>query len=89
MKAYVVAGALVAGLLAGCGGVEEDGLETEQPHLATREDRLICITQHIVVFYSDATYTTEVGVEHCYCGYRPTLEGQRTLYRQVYSEQSC
>ncbi|MFY0568459.1 hypothetical protein ACN28E_32150 [Archangium lansingense] len=89
MKTYIVAGALAVGLLAGCGGVEEDGLETEQPSLATREDRLICNTQYIVVYYSDATYTTEVGVEHCWCGNTPTREGLRTSYRQVYSEESC
>lgn len=89
MKTYVVAGALAAGLLAGCGGVEEDGLETEQPSLASREDRLICITQYTVVYYSDATYTTQVGVESCWCGNTPTREGLRTQYRQVIQEESC
>ncbi|WNG57879.1 hypothetical protein F0U59_26315 [Archangium gephyra] len=89
MKTYIIASALAAGLLAGCGGVEEDGLEAEQPSLATREDRLICISNYVVVYYSDATYTTEVGVERCWCGEWPTREGLRTSYRQVYSEESC
>ena len=89
MKAYVIAGALAAGLLAGCGGVEEDGLEADSPNLATREDRLRCLSDSVVAYYSDATYTTEVGRERCFCGSTPTRTGQRTQYRQVLWENAC
>jgi hypothetical protein len=90
MKAYVITGALLAaGFLAGCGGVEGDGLEPEAPILASREDRLLCITQYTVVYYSDATYTTAVGSERCWCGSTPEREGRRTLYREVIQEEAC
>ncbi|RYZ17411.1 MAG: hypothetical protein EOO70_02030 [Myxococcaceae bacterium] len=89
MKAYIAAGALFAGLLAGCGGGEADGLESEQPNLASREDRLLCITQYTVAYYSDATYTTQVGSENCWCGSTPKRTGTRTQYSQVIQEESC
>ena len=89
MKTYIIAGALAAGLLAGCGGVERNGLEAEQPSLASREDRLLCITQYTIAYYSDATYTTQVGSEDCWCGNTPTRQGTRTPYRQVLQEESC
>jgi len=34
-----------------------------------------------IVYYSDASYTTEVGVGYIYCNGRSTLEGTSTQYR--------
>ncbi|ATB49312.1 hypothetical protein [Corallococcus macrosporus] len=89
MKTFVIAGALAAGLLSGCGGVGENGLEADSPSLATREDRLLCLSDFAVRYYSDATYTTQVGYETCWCGGTPQREGIRTSYRQVLWDNPC
>ncbi|PTL74954.1 hypothetical protein [Vitiosangium sp. GDMCC 1.1324] len=68
-KATIGALVLASGLLtAGCGGV--DTSQDEQSSLSTREDALpSCDGQsYHRVYYSDSTYTTEIGGWYCFCG---------------------
>lgn len=78
MRSFLILGLAVVGLQFGC-GVEETDSAT-QPELASREDRLICLSESITTYYSDATYTTEVGTDACYCGATPVRTGSRSPY---------
>ncbi|RYZ43538.1 MAG: hypothetical protein EOO71_02990 [Myxococcaceae bacterium] len=51
-----------------------------QPELASREDRLICFTDSIITYYSDATHTTVVGEDRCFCNSVPERTGRRSPY---------
>ncbi|AGC46599.1 hypothetical protein MYSTI_05320 [Myxococcus stipitatus DSM 14675] len=75
--------ALVAAQL-GCGGAEAPS------ELATREDPLLrCATDHYIVFYSDASHTTEVGTELCVCDRTPARTGTRSAYPDVVYSYEC
>lgn len=73
----LILGLSVIGLQFGC-GVDTADMGT-QPELASREDQLYrCLSESLIVYYSDATLTTSVGTERCYCGRTPTLTGVRS-----------
>ncbi|WP_342374831.1 hypothetical protein NVS55_26335 [Myxococcus stipitatus] len=75
--------ALVAAQL-GCGGAAAPS------ELATREDPLLrCITDHFIVFYTDATYSTEAGTERCDCGRTPVRTGTRTNFESISWMNDC
>lgn len=89
MKASIIASVLAAGILVGCGGAAETGVEEDSSNLASREDRLRCITDSGVEYFSDNTYTTQVGYEVCSCGRTPQLTGRRTTHYRVLWEYAC
>jgi len=69
---------LAMGLLAGCGGAA-DGEEPSQ--LSTREDGLeYCEGFSDVTYYSDATYTVQVGHGDCSCGHTLRISGRKSEY---------
>ncbi|MBN9682508.1 MULTISPECIES: hypothetical protein [unclassified Corallococcus] len=80
MRKRIVGGILSLGLLAGCGGVEADG--SEEPALSTQEEALNnCTATYHVKYYSDATYTTQVGMDICLVCNRPVAKsGIKTAF---------
>lgn len=88
MRSLLILGLAVIGVQFGC-GVDEADMGT-QPELASREDALyICNTDSLTVFYSDATYTTEVGSDRCFCNSTPLRTGRRTMYSTVEYSEAC
>ncbi|MCY1043250.1 hypothetical protein OV208_18175 [Corallococcus sp. bb12-1] len=86
MRKGIIGGLLAAGLLAGCGGIEE---VREQPQLGTREDELpFCEGFSFVTYYSDATYSVEVGHGDCSCGHTLRVVGKKTDYG-IYQPDNC
>ncbi|RKG62368.1 hypothetical protein D7X30_03440 [Corallococcus sp. AB011P] len=84
MRKRIIGGLLSLGLLAGCGGVEADADVGEETPLSTREDALdLCAATYHVKYYSDATYTTQVGREICLvCNRQVGRSGIRTQFRE-------
>ncbi|ATB46886.1 DUF6289 family protein [Corallococcus macrosporus] len=81
MKRWVGQMALVAGLLTGCGGVEQDDAELS---LDTQEEALAaCALQFWYEFYSDSEYTNLVGQSGCTCGGGRVNWGNKSEYRLV------
>ncbi len=88
MRSLLLLGLAVVGVQLGCGADEAD--MGAQSDLASREDQLyICQTDSLTVFYSDATYTTEVGSDRCFCGSTPLRSGRRTPYAVVEYSEEC
>ncbi|GMU03493.1 hypothetical protein KH5H1_76150 [Corallococcus caeni] len=86
MRKSLMGGLLAVGLLAGCGGVEDLG---QEPQLATREDELpYCEGFSFVTYYSDATYSTQVGHGDCSCGHTLRVFGTKTDFA-VYEPDNC
>jgi hypothetical protein len=88
MRKSIINALVVAGMMAGCGGVEVEA--DEASNLSTREDATVvwCTDQFWrVEFYADAAHTILNGWISCDC-YAPqqrsgTLEGYQVL---VYNE---
>jgi hypothetical protein len=61
---------LAMGLLVGCGGTVAEEATQESSNLATREDAIPdCQGEtYYTMYFSDSTYTTQIGGRGCYCG---------------------
>lgn len=78
MRSFLILGLAVVGFQFGCGLDDTDrGLE---PEVDSQEQRIICLTESFVTYYSDAAHTTVVGTERCYCGSTPDRTGRRTPF---------
>ncbi|MBU8899925.1 hypothetical protein DRW03_25665 [Corallococcus sp. H22C18031201] len=83
---------LAVGLLVGCGGAVGDGAPTKSAEVVASEGALApsCTSIYEYTYYSDATYTTEVGWASCGpCGSMPTQYGRITAYRVVDYSHAC
>ncbi|RKG56557.1 hypothetical protein D7X30_23630 [Corallococcus sp. AB011P] len=81
-------GLAVIGVQFGCGMEEAEQRATSE--LAAREDALYrCTTDSLTIYYSDATYTTEVGSDRCFCGRTPLRTGQMTGYALIGFSEDC
>ncbi|MCE9672602.1 hypothetical protein LY474_32815 [Myxococcus stipitatus] len=81
-------GLAIIGLQSGCGESEAD-LEP-QADLASNEAALYtCLTDSLTVYYNDATYTTEVGSDRCFCRQTPLRTGIRSPYFIEYVNSEC
>ncbi|MCY1018160.1 hypothetical protein [Pyxidicoccus sp. MSG2] len=92
MRATLIGGLLTAGLLMGCGGVEGPEADVEEPLPVTAQavpPPQFCTYAYTNVYYSDATYTAEVGREVCRCGFRVFIIGPRTPYAAVSQRTPC
>ncbi|WP_123784141.1 hypothetical protein [Corallococcus macrosporus] len=91
MKTPVMLAALglVAGLALGCGGVDADS--DGQDNLASREDALPWCgnSSYQYTYFSDATYSVQVGVDICECNDSMRRSGRRTAFVQVDWEYVC
>jgi hypothetical protein len=88
MRTLLILGLAVVGLQFGCGVDEAD--MGAQADLASREDPLyICLTDSLIVYYSDNTYTTEVGSDRCFCNDWPIRTGRRSSYFIEYVNEEC
>ncbi|MFP2901260.1 hypothetical protein [Corallococcus sp. 4LFB] len=88
MRRSLMLGLAVIGVQFGCGMDEADQRAT--PELAAREDSLYrCTSDSLTVYYSDATYTTEVGSDRCYCGRTPLRTGVMTDYAVTKYSEDC
>ncbi|WP_426730471.1 hypothetical protein [Myxococcus faecalis] len=88
MRTLLMLGLAVVGLQFGCGG--DEALPEAPTEMASQEAALlICTSEFFVEFYSDATYTTQVGTERCYCGRTPSRTGVRTAYYIEYGGAEC
>ncbi|WP_426750764.1 hypothetical protein [Myxococcus sp. Y35] len=66
MRQFIRRAVLVAGLLTGCGGVEQEEAELS---LDTQEDALAsCALEFWYEFYRDSEHTQLVGQSGCTCG---------------------
>ncbi|AKF86541.1 hypothetical protein MFUL124B02_29095 [Myxococcus fulvus 124B02] len=79
MRTLLTLGLAVLGFQFGC-GVDDANTEV-QPDMASQEaPLLICLSEYLIRYYSDATLTTLVGTERCFCGRTPVRTGQRSPY---------
>ncbi|PTL79977.1 hypothetical protein [Vitiosangium sp. GDMCC 1.1324] len=86
MRKSIFGGLLAVGLLAGCGGVED---VSEESQLSTRKDELpYCEGFSFVRYYSDATYSVEVGHGDCSCGHTLRVVGTKTNFA-IYDPDNC
>ncbi|NTX17103.1 hypothetical protein HUA74_23455 [Myxococcus sp. CA051A] len=86
MRKSIMGGLLAVGMLAGCGGVDNVG---EDSQLGTRADELpFCEGFSFVTYYSDATYSVQVGHGDCSCGHTLRVVGQKTDFA-VYLPENC
>jgi hypothetical protein len=67
---WAVGLSLAMGLTVGCGGGVADEASPEQSNLQTREDAIpdCSLGDNYTMYFSDATYTTQIGGRGCYCG---------------------
>lgn len=81
---------VVAGLLAGCGGVEVGGEETSS-HLDSREDALVpCYNEEYErLFYKEPEMINQVGQWYCICGSGRLTYGYATAYSVYTYRNSC
>ncbi|AGC43774.1 hypothetical protein MYSTI_02458 [Myxococcus stipitatus DSM 14675] len=81
-----ISGALLAAglVMVGCGGPVEEGLEGQE--LTSQEEALPNCNglNYEYTYYSDATYTTVVGVRGCDCSYWAAW-GKITSFREYVS----
>ncbi|MCP3168189.1 hypothetical protein [Myxococcus qinghaiensis] len=85
MRKSIIGGVLAVGMLAGCGGVDA----VDEAPLGTREDALpFCEGFSFVTYYSDATYSVQVGHGDCSCGHTLRVVGQKTDFA-VYLPENC
>lgn len=88
MRRYWMLGLAVVGMQFGCGMDEAEQQATSE--LAAREDALYrCLTDSLTVYYSDATYTTEVGSDRCFCGSTPLRTGMFSPYALTAFSEDC
>ncbi|WP_240358234.1 DUF6289 family protein [Myxococcus vastator] len=81
MMRWVGQMSLIAGLLTGCGGVEQEDAE---PFLDMQEEALAgCTLQFWYEFYSDSGHTNLVGQSGCTCGGPRVNWGFKSEYRLV------
>ncbi|WP_224368912.1 hypothetical protein [Hyalangium versicolor] len=75
------------GLIVGCGGGVADETTQEASNLETREDAIPDCSSgdSYTAYYSDASYTTEIGGRGCQCGFWVSW-GKTSTYRQYFSE---
>jgi hypothetical protein len=59
------------------------------PEASHTEQALNCTKNYQYYYFSDATYTQQVGDEACACGYNVSLLGFRTQYKLVEWESRC
>ncbi|GHG82906.1 hypothetical protein [Comamonas sp. JC664] len=88
MRTLLMVGLAVVGLQFGCG---VDGGAGDAPlDVSSSEAPLVrCLTDSLTVYYSDATYSTEVGSDRCFCGSTPIRSGSRTPYFVEYINGEC
>ncbi|WP_420811429.1 DUF6289 family protein [Myxococcus hansupus] len=88
MRTLLMLGCVVVGLQFGCGGDEAD--LGAQADVASSEAPLFrCLTDSLTVYYSDATYSTEVGSDRCFCDSTPIRSGRRTSHFIEYINAEC
>ncbi|WNG46919.1 hypothetical protein F0U60_24410 [Archangium minus] len=60
---------LTMGLMVGCGGVADETTQ-ESSNLETRQDAIPDCSggDYYTMYFSDATYTTQIGGWGCHCG---------------------
>ncbi|MFY2564103.1 hypothetical protein ACN469_41315 [Corallococcus terminator] len=88
MRSLLMLGLTVLGFQFGCGAGEVD--PGAQSDLTSREDSLLrCTADFYLTYYSDATYTTQVGTERCVCDRTPTRTGIRTAYAIEHYYEEC
>ncbi|MGE6757931.1 hypothetical protein ACQKGO_07985 [Corallococcus interemptor] len=88
MRRSLMLGLAVVGLQLGC------GMDEAEQRAATGQERgvsahYICRTDSLTIYYSDATYTTEVGSDRCFCGSTPLRTGRMTPYAQTGFSEEC
>lgn len=80
---------LAMGLMVGCGGsVEDEATQEPSPsNLQTREDAIPdCAGEtYYTAYFSDATYSTQIGGRGCYCG-SWSVWGRTSAYSQYSTE---
>ncbi|WNG44177.1 hypothetical protein F0U60_08720 [Archangium minus] len=83
MRASIIGGLLATALMAvGCGAPMEQ--EEEGVQLSTQEAAFPDCSgssDSLIVYYSDASYTTEIGARGCSCGLWASW-GKTSTYRQ-------
>ncbi|NVJ13116.1 hypothetical protein [Myxococcus sp. AM010] len=81
MRKGIMAGLLAAGLLTGCGGIEEEaaaGLDTEAQAIPCRD---ITGRDYVITYYAEPAKFTKVGELLCGCSTPETvLNGTKTYY---------
>lgn len=88
MRRSLMLGLAVVGLQFGCGMDEAEQRAASEPE--RRVDALYrCTTDSLTIYYSDATYTTEVGSDRCFCGRTPLRTGQMTAYALTGFSEEC
>ena len=85
----LVGAVMAVGLLMGCGGVEA---EEVVPEVEERQDTTqfrACSDEHLVEYYSDATYTRLIGTERCECWEIPVRTGSTSIYKSFVYRRAC
>jgi hypothetical protein len=88
MRRSLMLGLAVVGLQLGCGMDEAEQRAASEPEQGVGA-LYRCTTDSLTIYYSDATYTTEVGSDRCFCGRTPLRTGYMTPYALTGFSEEC